>query len=171
MTEQEDVGNSKFPAFQPVGSNPTSATKILNKEGEEMVKKGKEKRLNMNQKKAIQMQVYQGFSQRQVACALNLSEKTVSSWTNHNELFMKIRDEEEAKAARERKRRYKGAAQIAINKLIDLIDSDDDKAALAACKDILNRAGDKPSDKLSLSGSVETTGKLDDILRQLSDNE
>lgn len=115
--------------------------------------------------------MYQGFSQRQVACALNLSEKTVSSWTNHNELFMKIRDEEEAKAERERKRRYKGAAQIAINKLIDLIDSDDDKAALAACKDILDRAGDKPSDKLSLSGSVETTGKLDDILRQLSVDE
>lgn len=49
------MGNSKFPALKPVGSNPTSATKILNKEGEEMVKKGKEKRLNMNQKKAIQM--------------------------------------------------------------------------------------------------------------------
>ena len=115
--------------------------------------------------------MYQGLSQIEVADAVKVSRQTLSSWINHNEIFMKIRDEEEAKAERERKRRYKGAAQIAINKLIDLIDSDDDKAALAACKDILDRAGDKPSDKLSLSGSVETTGKLDDILRQLSDDE
>lgn len=84
---------------------------------------------------------------------------------------MQIRDEEEAKAERERKRRYKGAAQVAINKLIELIESTDDKAALAACKDILDRAGDKPSDKVDLSGTLETTNKLDSILRQLSDDE
>lgn len=109
--------------------------------------------------------------QVQVAKALTLSEKTVSSWVNHDELFMRIRDEEEAKAERERKRRYKGAAQVAINKLIELIESTDDKVALAACKDILDRAGDKPSDKVDLSGTLETTNKLDSILRQLSDDE
>ncbi len=80
-------------------------------------------------------------------------------------------NEEEAKAERERKRRYKGAAQLAINKLIELIKSTDDKAALAACKDILDRAGDKPSDKVDLSGTLETTNKLDSILRQLNDDE
>lgn len=136
-----------------------------------MVKKCKKKQLNAKQKKAIQMQVYQGFSQVQVAKALTLSEKTVSSWVNHNEFFIEKLNEEESKAERERKRRYKGAAQRAVNKLVGLLDSYDEKIALAACKEILDRAGDKPSDKLSLSGSVETTGKLDDILRQLSADE
>lgn len=90
---------------------------------------------------------------------------------NHNELFMKMRDEEEDKAERERKRRYKGAAQKAVDKLVELLDSYDDKTALAACKDILDRAGDKPSDKVDLSGTLETTDKLDSILRQLSNDE
>lgn len=136
-----------------------------------MVKKCKEKGLNSKQQKAIEMQVYQGFSQREVAQGLNLTEKTVSFWVNHNELFMKIRDEEEEKAERERHRRYKSAAQVASDKLISLIDSVDDKVSLAACKDILDRAGDKPSDKVDLSGSIEATGKLDSILRQLSSDE
>lgn len=84
---------------------------------------------------------------------------------------MKMRDEEEEKAERERKRRYKGAAQKAVDKLVELLDSYDDKTALAACKDILDRAGDKPSDKVDLSGTLETTDKLDSILRQLSNDE
>ncbi len=84
---------------------------------------------------------------------------------------MKIRDEEEEKAERERRRRYKSAAQVASDKLISLIDSTDDKVSLAACKDILDRAGDKPSDKVDLSGSIEATGKLDSILRQLNADE
>lgn len=136
-----------------------------------MVKKCKEKKLSSKQQKAIEMQVYQGFSQREVAQGLNLTEKTVSFWVNHNELFMKIRDEEEEKAERERRRRYKSAAQVASDKLISLIDSADDKVSLAACKDILDRAGDKPSDKVDLSANVEATGKLDSILRQLSVDE
>lgn len=86
-------------------------------------------------------------------------------------MFIKSLAEEEVKADNERRRRYKGAAQKAVDKLLELLDSYDEKIALAACKEILDRAGDKPSDKLSLSGSVETTGKLDDILRQLSDDE
>ena len=54
---------------------------------------------------------------------------------------------------------------------MELLDSDNDKVVLAACKDILDRAGDKPSDKVDLSGTLETTNKLDSILRQLSDDE
>lgn len=111
------------------------------------------------------------MSQTDVANAVKVSQQILSTWVNHDELFMRIRDEEEAKAERERKRRYKGAAQVAINKLIELIESTDDKAALAACKDILDRAGDKPSDKVDLSGTLETTNKLDSILRQLSNDE
>lgn len=115
--------------------------------------------------------MYQGLSQTDVANAVKVSQQTLSSWVNHDELFMQIRDEEEAKAERERKRRYKGAAQRAVNKLVGLLDSGNDKVVLAACKDILDRAGDKPSDRVDLSGTLETTNKLDSILRQLSDDE
>ncbi len=111
------------------------------------------------------------MSKFEIANAVEVSPSTLSQWLNHNEFFIEKLNEEEAKAERERKRRYKGAAQLAINKLIELIKSTDDKAALAACKDILDRAGDKPSDKVDLSGTLETTNKLDSILRQLSDDE
>ena len=115
--------------------------------------------------------MYQGLSNVEVAKAVNVTPSTLSLWINHNELFIKILEEKTAQVERERRRRYKGAAQLAINKLIDLVESSDDKTALAACKDILDRAGDKPSDKVDLSGTLETTNKLDSILRQLSDDE
>ncbi|MGN0548553.1 MAG: hypothetical protein ACI4IM_03035 [Acutalibacteraceae bacterium] len=111
------------------------------------------------------------MSNVEVAKSVNVAPQTLSLWLNHNELFIKTLEDKTSQAERERRRRYKGAAQRAINKMVELLDSEDDKIAFSACKDILDRAGDKPSDKLSLSGSVETTGKLDDILRQLSDNE
>lgn len=79
-------------------------------------------------------------------------------------MFIKSRAEEEVKADNERRRRYKGAAQKAVDKLLELLDSYDEKIALAACKEILDRAGDKPSDKLSLSGSVETNSSFFDAL-------
>ncbi len=107
----------------------------------------------------------------EVAKAVNVVPQTLSLWLNHNELFIEILEEKTAQAERERRRRYKGAAQRAVNKLVRLLDSEDDKVALAACKDILDRAGDKPSGKVDLSGTLETTNKLDSILRQLSDDE
>lgn len=107
----------------------------------------------------------------EVAKAVNVAPQTLSLWLNHNELFIKILEEKTAQAERERRRRYKGAAQRAVNKLVSLLDSENDKIALAACKDILDRAGDKPSDKVDLSGTLETTNKLDSILRQLSNDE
>lgn len=107
----------------------------------------------------------------EVAKAVNVSPQTLSLWLNHNDLFIKILEEKTEQAERERRRRYKGAAQRAVNKLVRLLDSEDDKVALAACKDILDRAGDKPSDKVDLSGTLETTNKLDSILRQLSNDE
>lgn len=106
-----------------------------------------------------------------MAKAVNVAPQTLSLWLNHNDLFIKILEEKTEQAERERRRRYKGAAQRAVNKLVRLLDSKNDKVALAACKDILDRAGDKPSDKVDLSGTLETTNKLDSILRQLSNDE
>ena len=115
--------------------------------------------------------MYQGLSNVEVAKVVNVTPSTLSLWLNHNELFIKILEEKTAQVERERRRRYKGAAQRAVNKLVGLLDSGNDKIALAACKDILDRAGDKPLDKVDLSGTLETTNKLDSILRQLSDDE
>ena len=115
--------------------------------------------------------MYQGLNNVEVAKAVNVTPSTLSLWLNHNELFIEILEEKTAQAERERRRRYKGAAQRAVNKLVGLLESDNDKIALVACKDILDRAGDKPSNKVDLSGTLETTNKLDSILRQLSDDE
>lgn len=111
------------------------------------------------------------MSNADIAKNIKVTPSTLSIWINHSDFFAKKLKEEELKAESERKRRYKSAAQLAINKLIDLVESSDDKTALAACKDILDRAGDKPSDKVDLSGTLEMTNKLDSILRQLSDDE
>ena len=130
-----------------------------------------QKKLTVKQKKVIELVAWQGLSQNQAAKAVNLSKQAVSKWFTQNDFFVEEYEKEEKIAEADRRRRYKGMAQIALEKIGKLVESYDDKTALAACKDILDRAGDKPVDDVKLSGAVDTSGKLDSILKQLSGDE
>lgn len=130
-----------------------------------------QKELKGKQKKVIELIAWQGLSQNQAAKAVNLSKQAVSKWFTKNDFFVEEYKKEEKIAEADRRRRYKGMAQIALEKIGKLAESYDEKIALAACKDILDRAGDKPVDDVKLSGAVDTSGKLDSILKQLSDDE
>ena len=132
----------------------------------ENLKKFEENKLKPKQKKAIEMLIYQGMSKKQVAEALKITPATLSNWLNIGKTphFVEAYEKELACADNLRRRNYRSAAQQAVERLIRLIDSDDEKTALAACKEILDRAGDKPSVEVRLP---EMSGKLAHVMAQI----
>lgn len=113
-----------------------------------------EKDLKPKQRKAIEMLVYQGMNKGDIANELKISPQTLSNWLNptKNEAFVTVYEKELETAENMRKRNYKAVAQKAQDKLIELIDSKNEKIALRACNAILDRAGDKPAENVNLNG-------------------
>lgn len=131
----------------------------------ENLKKSKEKRLKPKQKKAIEMLVYQGMSHKCVANVLEISESTLSVWLNQskNPEFVEAYEKEIEIAESMRKRNYKVAAKKAQERLFELMDDEKSDVALRACKEILDRAGDKPVETVN----VNTSEKLSEIFEQI----
>lgn len=124
-----------------------------------------EKKLTAKQKKAIQMLIYDGLKKCEVAEKLNIDPHTVSRWVNSDitPAFVSAYEKELEKAAADRQRRYKSAAQKAVDKLVELLDNKNPNVVLAACKEILDRAGDTQE----LTVSVNHSSKFSDIVSQL----
>ncbi len=122
----------------------------------ENVQKCSVKKINTRQKKAIEMLIYQGLSKSEVAEALNIAPQTLSRWLNSGKTpeFVEAFEKELLAADRLRKNNYRVVAQKAQDKLIELLDCHDKQVAFRACKDLLDRAGDKP-DENSYSGDEE----------------
>lgn len=129
-------------------------------------KKFEETKLKPKQRKAIEMLIYQGLSKTLTAQALKITPATLSNWLNidKNPQFVEAYEKELECADNLRKRNYRSAAQHALEKLIELVDSSDEKTSLAACKEILDRAGDKPSVEVRLP---EMSGKLASVMAQI----
>lgn len=123
------------------------------------------KRLKPKQKKAIEMLVYQGMLQKDVAKQIEVSEHTLSVWMNSDKTpdFVEAYENELEFASAMRKRRYKAFAQKAQDRLIELMDDEKSDVALRACKEILDRAGDKPVETVN----VNTSSKLSEIFEQI----
>lgn len=128
------------------------------------MKKFEEKALKPKQKKALEMLINTNKTKTEIAEELQITPQTLSNWLN-KELNPDFVDAYEARLDRadeERKLFYKSKAQHAIDKLVKLVDSGSDKVALAACKEILDRAGDKPGLNLDIEGSLGV--KLEDLI-------
>ncbi|MEE0980491.1 MAG: phBC6A51 family helix-turn-helix protein [Acutalibacteraceae bacterium] len=132
----------------------------------ENVQKCSVKGINTKQKKAIEMLIYQGLSKSETAEVLNIAPQTLSRWLNptKNPEFVEVYEKEIETAENMRKRNYKAVAQKAQEKLIELIDSSDEKIAFRACQDILDRAGDKPAENVNVNGVGD---KLSEIFNQI----
>ena len=129
------------------------------------MKEFEEKALKPKQKKALEMLINTNKTKAEIANELQITPQTLSNWLN-KELNPAFVDEYEARlerADKERKLFYKSKAQHAIDKLVKLVDSGSDKVALAACKEILDRAGDSAG----LNIQIKTSSKLADIFDQI----
>lgn len=102
--------------------------------------------LKPKQRKCIELMLQGEMKQKEIAAELNITEKTVSEWKK-NEEFTAAYDE----AVRSLLRYASGKA---LRKQIKLIDSESDNVAHLAAKDILDRGGYKPDEKVEVAASV-----------------
>ena len=98
--------------------------------------------LKPKQRKCIELMLEGEKKQKEIAAALNISEKTISEWKK-NEEFIAAYDEALSSILR-----Y--ASSKALRKQIKLIDSANVQVAHLAAKDILDRAGYKAAKEIKL---------------------
>lgn len=91
---------------------------------------------------------------KELAEALKVSEKTISQWKNHNADF-----QAEYKTLVDSKLQY--AASQALETQIKLLDSKNDMVAHLAAKDLLDRTGFNPTEKIEQTVDMELSITVD----------
>jgi transposase len=105
--------------------------------------------LSAKQMKAVELMVLGDMNQRQIAATVRVSEKTLWEWKKNDEFMNEYR-----KLIRNR---FQYAAAAATNKLVKLLESNQDGVALGAINSLLDRTGYKPEDVLKIEGVVPVT--------------
>lgn len=123
------------------------------------VKKGKEKGVSIMLKpKQVEclklMMQNPKISGKELSEALNVTEKTISQWKNRNTEF-----QNEYNTLVRSKIQY--AATQALGKQIDLLQSRNDMVAHLAAKDLMDRAGFNPVEKIEQEIDMELNIKVD----------
>lgn len=115
--------------------------------------------LKPKQKKCIEMLVCGAYSQAQIARELKISEQTICNWK---------KDSEFAKELQEQMRIcVQTLAPKAIKTMESLLNSDSDNVRFSAAKDILDRTGFKPQEKIEISKSIdESIREMEDYLNE-----
>lgn len=111
--------------------------------------------LKPKQKKCIELLVEGKMSQREISQAINISEKTISVWKSESEFSSELEN-----ATRLSIRSLTAKAK---NTMAKLLDSDSDNVRFQAAKDILDRAGFKPQEK------IEITKPIDESVKEMED--
>lgn len=96
--------------------------------------------LNNRQLKAVEMLVYTTMQKQEIAKELNVSNATISQWVKKPEFDEAIRNE-----------MHKAFAQDALKarrKMSELINSNNEGIALAASRELLNKAGYQETQKV-----------------------
>ena len=112
-----------------------------------------EKRLNAKQEQCLDLLIKnykisgKGMTIEEIAAEVGKSRQTVSTWMNHNELFR-------AEYDRRIRELNKYSTAYAMNTMIELLECEHAPTRLGAAKDLLDRAGFKPTEKLSVEKDV-----------------
>lgn len=102
--------------------------------------------LSAKQKKCIELMALGEFTQKDIAKQINITEKTICAWKKNDE-FMRELDHLIVISIR-------SVAAKAFKTQTKLLDSKNDMVRYMASKDILDRAGFKPDEKLKIEGAV-----------------
>lgn len=111
--------------------------------------------LKPKQKKCIELLVEGQMTQREIAQAINITEKTISVWKSEPEFASELENATRLS--------IRSLAVKAKNTMASLLTSDSDNVRFQAAKDILDRAGFKPQEKIEVSKSI------DDSIREMED--
>lgn len=120
--------------------------------------------LNEKQEKCINLMITTNKKQKQIANEINISEKTICEWKKQKEFKEEIQN-----SMRENFNLLAIEAQKELKKLLK---SKNEYVKMQDIKDILDRSGFKPTDKIEHSGNIESPHLtlLESINRQLGNN-
>ena len=118
--------------------------------------------LNENQEKCINLMITTNKTQKQIAKEINISEKTICEWKKNIDFKNELQ--------KQMKENFNILALEAQRELKKLLKSKNEYVKMQAIKDILDRSGFKPTDKIEHSGSIENPSfiLLESINRQLN---
>jgi|AKYZ01.1.fsa_nt_gi Sigma-70, region 4. len=120
------------------------------------------------QRDVVEMLIYSGKTQRRIALELGMDETTISKWLNKHDEFQAYYNQELEKAKNYRQQKYKRYAQRAVDRLIYLLDAENENVQLASAKEILDRAGDKVDDNVNVNVDIErSTNLINSIAEQV----
>lgn len=117
--------------------------------------------LKPKQKKCIEMLVCGSYTQVQIARELKISEQTICNWKKDEEFSSEL--------SKQLRVCVQTLAPKAVRTMENLLQSESDNVRFSAAKDILDRTGFKPQEKLEVSGTLESEkSKLDDLIAQMT---
>lgn len=102
--------------------------------------------LSVKQKKCLEIMILGDKTDKEIAQAINVSQKTICTWKKQEEFV------EEYNSMMRTCLQY--AAPKAFQRQLSLLNSKNAAVAHMAAKDLLDRAGFRAEEKLSLGGSV-----------------
>lgn len=113
----------------------------------------------------------QGWTYKEIGAKFDKTESTIKSWFSDDELFYNTFQEIQNEIKENNLNKIKDLASRAVNTMEDLLVDQDSRIKLSAAKDILDRAGYKPTDKseVKLDGEITTKHSIDENL--LKDDE
>jgi len=112
--------------------------------------------LTESQIKCINLIITENKTQKQIAKEINITEKTICKWKKDKEFKEEIQ--------RQMKENFGSLAIEAQQELRKLLKSNNENVKMQAIKDVLDRAGYKPTDKVEHSGSIPIVISGDDEL-------
>lgn len=102
--------------------------------------------LSPEQVECLDLMINSKLSQKQIAKQIKMSEQTICNWKKDAE-FM-------AQYNKLLRSSLQSVAGKAVRTLVSLLDADSEQVRLNAAKDVLDRAGFKPEDRLAINGNV-----------------
>lgn len=102
--------------------------------------------LSKKQINCLGMLVSADMTQRQIAEELKVTEQTICAWKKNPEFIEGYNNLMRSTV--------RSVSAKALKTMVKLLDADSEQVRLNAAKDILDRAGFKPEDKVEISGNV-----------------
>lgn len=113
--------------------------------------------LKPKQIKCLEMMIHGDMTDKQIAEAINITQKTIIEWKKRNKEF-----QDEYNALMRNSLQY--AAPKAFRKQLALLESKNDMVAHLAAKDIMDRAGFSPADRVELDMDISPIVIKNDVV-------
>lgn len=110
--------------------------------------------LNPKQVKCLELMIKGDMTDKDIAASINITQKTICEWKKNNKEF-----QDEYNSLMRSSLQY--AAPKAFRKQMALLDSKNDMVAHLAAKDIMDRAGFNPTDKVEMDVDMELNISID----------